>query len=153
MSAKIMTFHIVIDRTEISRLETDTAKVTFIPFSGHVESSLFSGKVLPGAADVQVTDAAGLRHMCAKYMFAGTDGEGKACRLFVENNGYFPKDSVQKGYFDATPRFITDSAFLNEILCRPVFRSEGHPTPEGVDIMIFDETKEEQEEEIIPSLL
>ncbi|MBQ7992318.1 MAG: DUF3237 family protein [Solobacterium sp.] len=145
MSAKIMTFHITIDRSEISRFETETAKVTFIPFGGTVDSPYFRGKVMPGAADVQVTDASGLRHMCAKYMFEGTDGEGKHCHLFVENNGYFPKDGVKKDYFDATPKFITDSEFLNEILSRPVFRSEGHSTEAGVDIMIFDETREESE--------
>ncbi len=145
MSAKIMTFHITIDRSKITRLETETAKVTFIPFGGTVDSSYFKGEIMPGAADVQVTDASGLRHMCAKYIFEGTDAKGKHCHLFVENNGYFPKDGVKKDYFDATPKFITDSENLNEILSRPVFRSEGHSHETGVDIMIFDETKEESE--------
>ena len=145
MSAKIMTFHIIINRSEITRLDTESAKVTFIPFGGTVDSPYFKGRVMPGAADVQVTDASGLRHMCAKYIFEGTDAEGKHCHLYVENNGYFPKDGVKKDHFDATPKFITDSEYLSELLSRPVFRSEGHPHETGVDIMIFDETKEEPE--------
>jgi hypothetical protein len=145
MSAKIMTFNITIDRSQITSLETPTAKVRFIPFGGTVDSPYFRGRVMPGAADVQVTDASGVRHMCAKYIFEGTDAEGKHCRLYVENNGYFPKDAVKKDHFDATPKFITDSEYLNEILSRPVFRSEGWSHAKGVDIMIFDETKEESE--------
>ena len=47
----------------------------------------------------EVTDASGLRHMCAKYIFEGTDAEGKHCHLYVENNGYFPKDGVKKDHF------------------------------------------------------
>ena len=145
MSAKIMTFHIVIQKDTVTSLKTETRAVTFIPFTGYTDSPYFKGEIMPGAADVQVTDASGMRHMCAKYIFKGTDAKGKPCHLFVENNGYFPKDGVRKDHFDACPRFITDSEYLNEMLSRPVFRSEGHPTETGVDIMIFDETKDETE--------
>ena len=145
MSARIMTFHITIKESEITRLESRNAGVVFIPFSGTVDSPYFRGTVMPGAADVQITDASGLRHMCARYIFEGTDAEGKHCHLFVENNGYFPKGMVQKEYFDAVPHFISDSEYLNDILSRPVFRSEGHPSDSGVDILIFDESRDEED--------
>ena len=57
--------------------------------------------------------------MCAKYMFRGTDKEGKECSLFVENNGYVSRTELQKEYVDAFPRFITDSKILGEYLSSP----------------------------------
>ncbi len=148
MSAKIMTFHITINSSDITRLKTDTQAVTFIPFTGYTDSPYFKGEIMPGAADVQVTDASGMKHLCAKYIFKGTDAEEKLCHLFVENNGYFPEHGSRKEYLEACPRFITDSQYLNEMLMRPVFRSEVHSTDTGVDILIFDETKTETENDV-----
>ena len=108
MSAPVMTFHIIIDRNNISTLETGSSKAVIIPFGGYTESEYFKGRIRPGAADVQTTDAAGIRHMCAKYMFEGTDQKGNRCRLFVENNGYFERGSSPSP-FHACPVFLSDS--------------------------------------------
>ena len=145
MTSLIMTFHITIDRNAVSEVRTAGRMAKIIPFAGFVDSEHFKGKVLPGAADVQTTDAAGIRHMCAKYMFEGTDAEGRKCRLFVENNGYFEPGSRPKP-FHACPTFMSDSPYLSDLLSRPVYRAEGHSTEAGVDIMIFDVTKENHEE-------
>lgn len=67
-----------------------------IPFTGHVKSEIFTGEIVPGGVDVQIENAAGNRNMCAKYMFRGTDKEGKECSLFVENNGYVSRTELQK---------------------------------------------------------
>ena len=144
MTSLIMTFHITIDRNAVSEVRTAGGMAKIIPFAGFVDSEHFKGKVLPGAADVQTTDAAGIRHMCAKYMFEGTDAEGRKCRLFVENNGYFEPGSRPKP-FHACPAFMSDSPYLSDLLSRPVYRAEGHSTDAGVDIMIFDVTKESHE--------
>ena len=133
----IMIFHMTLDRGAISRLEAPAGSAVIIPFTGYVESALFSGRVLPGAADVQVVNAAGVRHMCASYMFEGTDSAGQPCRLFVRNNGWFEKGSVPQP-FDAAPTFLTDSPTLAPYLHATRFRAEGHGTEEGVDIHIFD---------------
>ncbi len=146
MSSCIMTFHISIDREKISRMVSPYGSAVIIPFSGSVNSEHFKGTVLPGAADVQTVDACGVRHMCAKYMFEGIDKEGRSCRLFVENNGWF-RDTVKEEYFHAQPSFMSDSPYLSELLSRPVYRSEGHSTPQGVDIMIFDVSQERKWEE------
>ena len=138
MSAKTMTFHITIARSEITRLESPTAKVTFIPFGGTVDSPYFKGKVMPGAADVQVTDASGMRHMCAKYIFEGTDGEGKHCHLFVENNGYLAECMRNDPFINAYPYFMTDSPVLGEYLSQQRFRSEVQGRDFGVEIRIYD---------------
>ena len=141
MPTPIMVFHIQTFKDKTSTLTSSAGTVKIIPFSGSVKSELFCGKVLPGAADVQVTNAAGIRHMCAKYMFEGTDFNGKKCHLYVENNGYFERDSSPSP-FHAYPVFMSDSPELAEILSKPVYRSEGHPSAAGVDILIFDTTRE-----------
>ena len=137
----IMIFHITIDGKGVSAMRAKTGEAVIIPFGGHVESPLFTGTVRPGAADVQTVNAAGVRHMCASYMFEGTDGEGNPCHLFVRNDGYFPRDS-KPGPFDATPTFLTDSPVLAPYLHTARFRSEGHMTDAGVDIRVFDVEKE-----------
>lgn len=133
----IMEFNILVNREKISTMETTVGKVTIIPFSGDVASPLFSGRILPGAADIQVTNAAGIRHMCARYMFEGTDYTGASCRLFVENNGYFERDH-QPRPFEAMPAFMTDSPALAKYLHGSHFRTEGHPSESGVTIKVFD---------------
>lgn len=145
MSQPVMIFHVIIDRSAISELEAVNGKAVIIPFGGYTESEIFKGRILPGAADVQTLDASGIRHMCAKYMFEGIDQEGRKCRLFVENNGYFERNS-QPSPFHAYPVFLSDSPYLNDLLGRAVYRSEGHPTKEGVDIRIFDVTKDDGQE-------
>lgn len=133
-----MIFHIVCDWSQISQMAlSNGGYVTMIPFGGTVESELFTGTVLPGAVDVQVTNAAGARHMCAKYMFAGKDAKGNDCHLYVENNGYFEKGS-DPNPFHATPTFKTDSKELEKYLMGEHFRSEGHLTSVGPDIHIID---------------
>ena len=140
MMKPLMVFHITIDRTKISRIEN---KAVIIPFGGYVKSDLFSGSILPGACDVQTYDAAGIRHMCAKYMFEGKDMNGQPCRLFVENNGWFEPGS-RPAVFHATPTFMTDSEDLAEILERPCFRSEGHHSEAGVDIHIYKVSRQKE---------
>ena len=138
MEKLIMTFQIFIDNSLISRMECPYGAVTMIPFTGRVESELFTGEILPGACDVQVENPALSRHMCAKYMFTGTDSAGNPCKLFVENNGYLAPVMRGSAWLPACPRFLTDSPVLMEYLCQPRFRSEVHGVDEGVEIWVYD---------------
>ena len=142
MSEPIMEFIIKLKPGETSRMECPTGKVAFLPFEGYVKSDLFTGTILPGAADVQTTDASGIRHMCARYMFKGTDCEGKECYLFVDNNGYFEPGS-QPSPFRTCPTFLTDSEALAPYLHQARFRTEGHPGDGGPVIKVFDVLKED----------
>ena len=136
MAEPLMIFHIRIDKNRISEVASACGSAVMIPFGGYTESDIFCGTIQPGACDVQTVNAAGVRHMCAKYMFKGRDSAGMPCSLYVENDGWFTARR-EDGIFDACPTFMTDSPLLFEELCRPVFRSEGHPAPGGVDILIF----------------
>ncbi len=138
MSEPIMRFQIFADDSQVSNMEGPYGCVTMIPFTGRVESELFTGEILPGATDVQIENPAGSRNMCAKYMFQGTDREGNACHLFVENNGYFSKVDRENAFFHACPRFITDSPVLGAFLCQARFRSEVQSVEDGIEIRIYD---------------
>lgn len=138
MDKHIMTFQIFVDDSQVSNMEGPYGAVTIIPFTGKVESELFTGEIVPGAADVQVENPAGSRNMCAKYMFRGKDRTGADCFLFVENNSYFTSADKQDVYLNAYPRFITDSPILGAYLCQARFRSEVQGKDGGVEIRIYD---------------
>ncbi|MCD7822262.1 MAG: DUF3237 domain-containing protein [Clostridiales bacterium] len=138
MDKQIMTFQIFIDKAQISDLKSPCGAVTMIPFTGRVESELFSGEILPGGVDVQVEDPAGTRHMCARYLFRGRDSAGAECQLFVENNAYYAPAQGAAPYISACPKFLTDSETLRPYLCQSRFRAEVHNAKGGVEIRIFD---------------
>lgn len=143
MDKHIMSFQIFAENTQVSNMEGPYGKVTIIPFTGKVESDIFTGEILPGATDVQVENVAGSRNMCAKYMFRGKDSQGVDCHLFVENNGYFTVANKKDAFFNACPSFITDSPVLGEYLCRGRFRSEVHGQEWGIEIRIYDVLEKE----------
>lgn len=138
MDKLIMSFQIFIDDTQVSNMEGPYGSVSMIPFTGKVESEIFTGEILPGAADVQVETLDLVRNMCAKYMFRGKDQEGNDCYLFVENNGYLQPVNRKDPHLNAFPRFLTDSRTLGAYLCQNRFRSEVHGKDWGVEIHIYD---------------
>lgn len=144
MDKLIMSIHIFADDSQVSNLESPYGCVTMIPYTGKVESELFTGEILPGAADVQVETQDQVRNMCAKYMFQGKDQEGRQCKLFVENNGYLQPVNRRDPHFNAYPRFLTDSPVLGKYLCQNRFRSEVHGAEWGVEIRIFDVMAEQE---------
>lgn len=144
MDKLIMTFHVSIDKTRCSEVQGPWGGAFFLPFTAEVASDLFTGTTLPGAADIQTENHAHVRHMHAQYLFAGVDGEGKPCKLFVDNNGYMNPANRNDPFFEAQPRFLTDSETLGRYLCQDRFRSEVHGTEAGVDILVFDVLAEEE---------
>ncbi len=137
MDKLIFDFQIETYPNQIAELVCETGKVRMIPFGGKVSSALFTGRLLPGAVDVQVTDASGIRHMQAQYMFAGHDTAGMPCKLFVRNNGFFEPGHAPKP-FHACPDFMTDSKALSEYLHQRRFRAEGSREADCLHIRVFD---------------
>ena len=134
----IMVFHVSIDPREITTVKAGYESVTMIPFRATVDSPLFRGETMPGAVDVQQENAAGLRTLCARYAFKGTDRAGAPCALFVENCGWIQNQQDQGGMIHACPRFLTDSPALGPYLSQRRFRAEVRGAESGVDIWIFD---------------
>ena len=93
----------------------------------------------PCGVDTQITNAAGVRHMSARYMLTGTDCAGKAAHIYVENNGWFD-ESVQRepGPFHTVPTFYTDSAALAPYLHRNQFIGEGSGEEDGLHIKYYE---------------
>jgi hypothetical protein len=107
-----------------------------IPFSGTVKGELFNGRVLPGGVDTQTVDQNGVRHMSARYMLEGVDKNGEPCRIYIDNNGWFPGEMSMP--FKTIPTFFTDSKAQADYLHRNRFRTEGHPRQGGVTIKVFE---------------
>jgi hypothetical protein len=125
-----------IDPTQISQLKGPAGEVIMIPFSGTVAGELFNGRVLPGGVDTQTVDQNGVRHMSARYMLEGVDKNGEQCRIYINNNGWFPGEMVIP--FKTIPTFFTDSKALAAYLHSNRFRTEGYPRQSGVTIKVFE---------------
>jgi hypothetical protein len=125
-----------IDPTQISQLKGPAGEVIMIPFSGTVAGELFNGRVLPGGVDTQIVDQNGVRHMSARYMLEGVDKNGEQCRIYIDNNGWFPGEMVMP--FKTIPTFFTDSKALAAYLHSNRFRTEGYPRQGGVTIKVFE---------------
>ena len=52
----------------IVELESELGAVRMIPFSGAATGPLFQGIIEPCGVDTQITNAANVRHMSARYM-------------------------------------------------------------------------------------
>ena len=125
------------DPDGIVELHNGTQTVKMIPFRGTADSELFHGIVEPCGVDTQVTNAAGVRHMSARYMLTGKDAAGKDCHIYVENNGYFTNGERPKP-FTTVPTFFTDSELLKPYLQQDKFLGEGLRDEEGLHIRFYE---------------
>ena len=117
-------------------MKAENGEVVMIPFRGSVNSDLFQGIVEPCGVDTQIVNAAGVRHMSARYMLTGRDPEGKEAHIYIENNGWFD-DAHRSMPFRTVPTFLTDSAALALLLYGSQFYGEGHMLEDGLHILFF----------------
>ena len=94
--------------------------------------------------DTQRVNAAGVRHMSARYMLTGTDADGNACHIYVENDGWFDDSNVPMP-FRTVPAFFTDSPRLAPRLHRNRFVGEGREEADGLHIRFFEVGNEDWE--------
>lgn len=103
---EILKLHINI--TGGNTVKSAKGQINMVMFDGWCEG-VFNGKIMAGGVDTQVfpvnPDKPGT--LSARYMLEGTDPEGKACRMFIENNGISEKDGIS-----TTPKIFTDSENL-----------------------------------------
>lgn len=111
--------------------------VKMIPFEGIVRGELFNGIIEPCGVDTQVTNAAGVRHMSARYMLTGKDCEGNDCHIYLENNAYFTNGERPKPW-TSVPQFMTDSEVLAPYLHTNQFVGEGIRVDEGLRIRYYE---------------
>ena len=117
-------------------LENETETVRMIPFRGIAEGPLFNGIIEPCGVDTQITNAANVRHMSARYMLTGKDHTGEACRIFIQNEAWFT-DGARPKPWHSVPTFITDSKALAPLLHQRIFIGEGQRDQDGLHIRYY----------------
>lgn len=96
--------------TETFEVKGKTGEAMMICFDGSCDCENFKGKILPGGVDTQKEWYPQARTLSARYILEGTDREGKACRIFIENNGTANETGMVG---QTTPRIFTDSECLS----------------------------------------
>ena len=119
------------------RLQGENGEVLMIPFKGSAKGPLFNGIVEPCGVDTQVVNAAGVRHMSARYMLTGTDLRGSETHIYIENNGWF-EEGRGSAPFRTVPVFRTDSPALAPYLHREQFMGEGTVEADGLHIRFYE---------------
>ena len=132
-----------LDLSRIVGFSAPGRKVWMLPFYGTAHGPIFEGIIEPCGVDTQVTDAAGVKHMSARYMLTGKDSVGQDCHIFVENEGW-TTDGTKPNPFYTVPKFLTDSEALAPFLHRNCFLGEGSQDETGLHIRFF-ETNTPQE--------
>lgn len=128
---EILTIQVCI--TKIMQVKGISAEAAMITFDGTCDCENFTGKILSGGVDTQKEFYPGARMLSARYMLEGVDKEGKACHIFIENNGTANEDGMVE---KTTPKIITDSEYLSWLEAAELL---GTITPweKGVIIHIF----------------
>ncbi|MCM1040394.1 MAG: DUF3237 domain-containing protein [Ruminococcus sp.] len=122
---------------ETVHLKGEAGEVEMIPFKGYVDGPIFQGIVVPNGVDTQIVNAAGVRHMSARYLLQGKDTDGQKCSIYVENNGWFSDDVVSMP-FHTVPTFLTDSKKLSAYLHRNQFVGKGCMEEDGLWIYFYE---------------
>lgn len=78
--------------------------INMIPFTGTADGYYFKGATVGPCCDTQKYAADGSVMFSARYLLKGTDCDGKACSIFIENNG----PALDK----CTPTVVSDSPVL-----------------------------------------
>ena len=118
-------------------MKGENAEVLMIPLRGSVESDIFTGIVEPCGVDTQIVNAAGVRHMSARYMLTGKDAQGKEAHIYIDNNGWF-SEAAGPVPFRTVPTIYTDSSLLAPYLHRNQFVTEGVDREDGFYIEIYE---------------
>ena len=105
-AAPLFTIDVVVHENHMVVSPRGTANM--VCFGGRCDCDFFHGEILSGGVDTQIYPPDGSGALSARYMLCGTDAEGRATRIFVENNGQ--RDA--EGLFVTHPRFLTDNPAL-----------------------------------------
>ena len=107
-------------------------KIVMIPFTAEASGPYFNGRTIGRGVDTQKIDAGGRAVLSARYMLEGTDANGYACRVFIENQG-----GGETGFF---PAVVTDSPLLARWETARLYATlDG--IPEGVMVRIYEKTE------------
>lgn len=109
-------------------VSSEAGGVNMIPFTGSCESHWFTGEIQGTGCDTQKYPPEGGAIFSARYLLKGKDADGKACSIFIENNG--------TALDLCTPTVITDSELLKDWQYWDM-RAIVVPVSGGVDVNVF----------------
>ena len=112
--------------------------VVMIPFTGSAEGDFFVGDIIGTGVDTQMIKKDQLISLSARYMLEGSDYTGKACKIFIENNGSSLEHCV--------PAIVTDSEAL-AFMQQASLASTVTPSEKGVIVRIFETDEGDSTEE------
>lgn len=112
------------------KLQNECEEVLMIPFCGIAKGTLINGIVEPCGVDTQVVNAAGVRHMSARYMITGKDANGEEAHLYIENNGWSERNLQMP--FQTVPTFYTDSKAIREAIAGRQIIGVGEKREDGL---------------------
>ena len=141
--APILELLIQTDPARTVELESEAGAVRMIPFSGTAAGLLFRGIIEPCGVDTQITNAASVRHMSARYMLTGTDHTGSPCHIYIQNEAWFT-DGARPQPWHSVPTFLTDSKALAPILHRRNCIGEGLRDDDGLHIRFYEVNSESE---------
>lgn len=131
MEQAVLTIQVTI--TGETRVKSARGEAGMVAFTGTVDCPNFRGVILPGGVDTQRM-ADGRLTLSARYMLEGTDRDGNACRIFIENNGETTDPAAP---METVPVIFTDSPAL-AWLERASLYGKLEPRPDGgVNIHVF----------------
>ena len=131
MEQEVLTIQVVI--TGETRVKSAAGEAGMVALTGTVDCPNFHGVILPGGVDTQRMEGGHLT-LSARYILEGTDADGNACRVFIENNGA-TDDPAQP--MTTTPVIFTDSPALQWLETAALRGSLEPHGPDGVIIHIF----------------
>lgn len=102
---KVLLVHVKVGQCD--EVKGSNGSVTMVHFHGTAESEYFNGVILPGGVDAQSQFGTDIWRISARYILEGTDMNGAACRIYIENNGF-----LVEGEIVTCPRILTDSPAL-----------------------------------------
>ena len=126
---------IAIKPTGSNQVSSGKGFFNMVLFDGECDCENFKGKVLPGGVDTQHYYAEGKGRISARYMLEGVDKEGKACKIYIHNDG-----EHDNGFLPTTPKVYTDSEALRWLEDADLI---GHLIFEGDKLIISICTKED----------
>lgn len=95
--------------TKVETVDGNTCDVAMQFFTGTSSSDYFTGNVKNESTTTIKAYHEGNKYYSARYILTGTDDAGKACNIFVEDNGIQNKD----GSMVSRPIIFTNSASLS----------------------------------------
>ncbi len=96
-------FVFAIDIGSSDEVKGRNGNASMIHFRGSSDCDAFKGKIISECADTRLQYSGQIQTLSARYILEGTDAEGDACKIYVENNGIDDNGMVTE------PVIITDN--------------------------------------------